>query len=81
MIVVTVNALNFVDGLDGLAAGIVGDRRRGVLRLLLPSAVEHGVTARHPATLITAVLAGVCLGFLPHNFTRPASSWATPARC
>ena len=37
VVVATVNAVNFVDGLDGLAAGVVGDRRAGLLRLLLPA--------------------------------------------
>ena len=32
VVVATVNAVNFVDGLDGLAAGVVVHRRAGVLR-------------------------------------------------
>jgi len=68
MTVVLVNAMNFVDGLDGLAAGIgliaaasIGAFSLGQLRL--QSSVEA-----YPPVLIAATLAGACLGFLPHNF-------------
>jgi len=42
---------------------------------------NHQLLRAQPATLIAAVLAGVCVGFLPHNFTRPRPSWATRGRC
>lgn len=68
MTVVLVNAINFVDGLDGLAAGIgliaaasIGAFSLGQLRM--QSSVEA-----YPPVLIAATLAGACLGFLPHNF-------------
>jgi UDP-GlcNAc:undecaprenyl-phosphate GlcNAc-1-phosphate transferase len=68
VVVVTMNAVNFIDGLDGLAAGIVGIGAIAffayyftlVHRLRLPDQSE-------PA-LVSVLLAGVCLGFLPHNF-------------
>jgi len=49
-----VNAMNFVDGLDGLAAGLLRDHGGDVLF--------------YPPAVISVVLAGACLGFLPHNF-------------
>ena len=67
--VLTVNALNFIDGLDGLAAGV-----SAIAALAFFAYSYHlGLTgyddvASAPA-LITAVLAGACLGFLPHNFS------------
>ncbi|WP_127784887.1 MraY family glycosyltransferase [Rhodococcus sp. X156] len=67
--VLLVNAMNFVDGLDGLAAGI------GLIAALAMCAFSLGLLDRsggdvsnYPPALIAAVLAGVCLGFLPHNF-------------
>ncbi|MCZ2806655.1 MraY family glycosyltransferase [Modestobacter sp. VKM Ac-2983] len=67
--VLTVNALNFIDGLDGLAAGV------SAIAALAFFAYSYNLglvgfddVASAPA-LITAVLAGACLGFLPHNFS------------
>ncbi len=69
----TVNAINFVDGLDGLAAGVGAIASLAFFAFsyaLSSGAVTEGVAqARITApTLIAAVLAGACLGFLPHNF-------------
>ena len=67
--VALVNAMNFVDGLDGLAAGIglisAGGRR--AVRDRAGAAGRQRPSAYSPA-LLAAVLAGACLGFLPHNF-------------
>ncbi|WP_064485463.1 undecaprenyl/decaprenyl-phosphate alpha-N-acetylglucosaminyl 1-phosphate transferase [Pseudonocardia sp. HH130629-09] len=67
--VVLVNAMNFVDGLDGLAAGI------GLITTLATAVFCVGLISKNgndPAafvpSLIAVVLAGSCLGFLPHNF-------------
>jgi UDP-GlcNAc:undecaprenyl-phosphate GlcNAc-1-phosphate transferase len=67
--VALVNALNFVDGLDGLAAGVGG------IAAIATGAFALGILARngndpsaYSPALIAAVLAGACLGFLPHNF-------------
>ncbi|MEO6886110.1 MAG: MraY family glycosyltransferase [Jatrophihabitantaceae bacterium] len=65
--VLTINAVNFIDGLDGLAAG-VSAIAAGAFFLFshhIASADFLGVAA--PA-LLTAALAGACIGFLPHNF-------------
>ena len=67
-LVVIANAVNLIDGLDGLAAGIVaiaagaffvyGDRLSDV-GLLPPG---------NAGPLVAIVACGICLGFLPHNF-------------
>lgn len=68
LIVTTVNAVNFLDGLDGLAAGVVGIGAVAFFAysvlLVLVNDQENATTA----AMLTAALAGVCLGFLPHNF-------------
>jgi UDP-GlcNAc:undecaprenyl-phosphate GlcNAc-1-phosphate transferase len=67
--VALVNAMNFVDGLDGLAAGIgmIAAGATGLFAIGLVQRVGNDPAAYSPA-LIAAVLAGACLGFLPHNF-------------
>jgi UDP-GlcNAc:undecaprenyl-phosphate GlcNAc-1-phosphate transferase len=67
--VALVNAVNFVDGLDGLAAGIgmIAAAATGLFSIGLVQRVGNDPAAYSPA-LIAAVLAGACLGFLPHNF-------------
>ncbi|MGH3941230.1 MAG: glycosyltransferase family 4 protein [Pseudonocardiaceae bacterium] len=67
--VVLVNAMNFVDGLDGLAAGIglIAAVTIGAFALNLLNE-SGGSVSTYPPTLIAALVAGACLGFLPHNF-------------
>jgi UDP-GlcNAc:undecaprenyl-phosphate/decaprenyl-phosphate GlcNAc-1-phosphate transferase len=67
--VALVNAMNFVDGLDGLAAGIgmIAAAAVGLFAIGLVGRVGNDPSVYSPA-LIAAVLAGACLGFLPHNF-------------
>lgn len=67
--VVMANAMNFVDGLDGLAAGIglIAAVAIGGFALQL-LATSGGSVSAYPPTLIAALVAGACLGFLPHNF-------------
>src|SRR3954465_11273035 len=67
--VLTVNALNFIDGLDGLAAGVSAIAAVAFFAYSYHlGLVGYDDGAGAPA-LITAVLAGACLGFLPHNFS------------
>lgn len=68
VVVVTVNAINFVDGLDGLAAGIVGIGSLAFFAFSYFLSVTNGIDRATTATMLTALLAGMCLGFLPHNF-------------
>ena len=70
----TVNAINFVDGLDGLAAGVGAIAALAFFAFsysLSTGVVTSGVALERISspTLIAAVLAGACLGFLPHNFS------------
>ncbi len=60
-VVSMVNAMNLIDGLDGLATGVA----------LIGSVTLFAVAANRSDTVdmvITAILAGSCLGFLRHNF-------------
>ena len=67
--VLLINAINFVDGLDGLAAGL-GMIAGGAI-LLFSLTVLHdqgGAVSAYPPAIIAAGLVGMCAGFLPHNF-------------
>lgn len=59
------NALNLIDGLDGLAAGV------GFIASVTIYMVAI-LAERNSVATLTAILAGSILGFLPHNFN-PAS--------
>lgn len=67
IVVLTVNAVNFVDGLDGLAAGIVGIAALALFAYSYLLSAANQIDRATLATLICAILAGMCLGFLPHN--------------
>lgn len=67
--VLLINAMNFVDGLDGLAAGL--GMIAGAAILLFSLTVLHdqgGAVSAYPPAIIAAGLVGMCIGFLPHNF-------------
>lgn len=67
--VAIMNAVNFVDGLDGLAAGVVGIGAVGFFAYsYMLTRVTGALTYATTASLIVAILVGICLGFLPHNF-------------
>jgi UDP-GlcNAc:undecaprenyl-phosphate GlcNAc-1-phosphate transferase len=68
VVVIIINAVNFIDGLDGLASGVVGIAAVALFAYSYSLAVLKGIDRANPPTLITAVLIGACLGFLPHNF-------------
>jgi UDP-GlcNAc:undecaprenyl-phosphate GlcNAc-1-phosphate transferase len=60
------NAINLVDGLDGLAAGMVAIAAATFfVYLVLGGDVTSSGSA---AALLSAITVGVCLGFLPWNF-------------
>ncbi|MDH6627500.1 UDP-GlcNAc:undecaprenyl-phosphate GlcNAc-1-phosphate transferase [Streptomyces sp. LBL] len=67
LIVITINAVNFVDGLDGLAAGMVCIASGAFFLYSYRLWYGYGIEAAAPATLFSALLIGMCLGFLPHN--------------
>jgi UDP-GlcNAc:undecaprenyl-phosphate GlcNAc-1-phosphate transferase len=67
-VIVVINAINFVDGLDGLATGIVMICAASFFAFSYLLAVINGLNRAGAPSLITAVVIGLCLGFLPHNF-------------
>jgi UDP-GlcNAc:undecaprenyl-phosphate/decaprenyl-phosphate GlcNAc-1-phosphate transferase len=69
LVVTMTNAMNFVDGLDGLAAGIGLISATATLAFSLNLLkITGGDVNNYAPALIAATLAGACLGFLPHNF-------------
>ena len=68
LVVITVNAVNFIDGLDGLAAGIVAIAACSFLVYSYTLAHVVGIHSQSVPAVVSALLAGMCLGFLPHNF-------------
>ncbi|MBM9433487.1 MraY family glycosyltransferase [Flaviflexus equikiangi] len=73
IVIIVANAINFIDGLDGLAAGVVGIAALGyfVYTYMLTRETSPGDYAS-VACVVVAVLVGICLGFLPHNFNPAA---------
>jgi UDP-GlcNAc:undecaprenyl-phosphate GlcNAc-1-phosphate transferase len=67
-IVLVTNAVNLIDGLDGLAVGVSGIG--SVAMLVIAMLVSEGNVA-----VIMAALAGACLGFIPYNLN-PAKIFA-----
>lgn len=67
LVVITINAVNFVDGLDGLASGMVCIAAAAFFMYAYRIWYGYGLEAAAPATLFAAILMGMCLGFLPHN--------------
>src|ERR1035438_1207620 len=68
VVVVTINAVNFIDGLDGLAAGVVGIGAAAFFLFYYTLTKRLGLGELTGPALSSAVLGGVCIGFLPHNF-------------
>ncbi|MGH9165504.1 MAG: glycosyltransferase family 4 protein [Acidimicrobiales bacterium] len=67
-VAVIANAVNLIDGLDGLAAGIVAIAA-GSLFVYGDRLFDAGLLPPDNVGPLVAVIAcGVCLGFLPHNF-------------
>jgi UDP-GlcNAc:undecaprenyl-phosphate GlcNAc-1-phosphate transferase len=66
-IVALMNAVNLVDGLDGLAAGMVAIAASAFFAYMVRTPGGGEVEAS-VAALLAAVVAGVTLGFLPWNF-------------
>ena len=68
LVVVTMNAINFIDGLDGLAAGIVAVAALSFLAYSYTLIRTIHSTSQSLPAVASALLAGMCIGFLPHNF-------------
>ena len=67
-IIAITNAVNLIDGLDGLAAGITSIASTALLIIFVAS------SASLEALVITAALVGSVIGFLPFNFN-PAKTF------
>lgn len=67
VILVAINAVNFIDGMDGLASGIVAVSATAFFIFAYVLAVVYGFNRAGAPSTMSAVLIGVCLGFLPHN--------------
>ena len=67
-VVLVMNAVNFIDGLDGLVAGVavISSSVFFVYAYLLQSQAQTEYF--NLASLTTAILIGACVGFLPINF-------------
>ena len=72
VVVATINAVNFIDGLDGLAAGIVAIAAISFFLYYYSMTRVIDISSLAAPALASAILIGMCLGFLPHNFS-PAS--------
>ncbi len=60
-IVAVTNAVNLIDGLDGLACGVSTISASSMLIIAL-------IVTETDVAVIMAALAGACIGFLPYNF-------------
>jgi UDP-GlcNAc:undecaprenyl-phosphate GlcNAc-1-phosphate transferase len=61
-------AINLIDGLDGLAAGIVAIAAGSFFVYSFRLYDLDLLPDRNPGPLVAIIAAGVCIGFLPHNF-------------
>lgn len=62
------NAVNLIDGLDGLAAGTVAIAAGTTCIYGLRLIALGDLPADSLGPLVAAITCGVCIGFLPHNF-------------
>ncbi|MGH9099604.1 MAG: glycosyltransferase family 4 protein [Acidimicrobiales bacterium] len=68
VVIALTNAVNLIDGLDGLAAGVVAIGA-GALAVYGLRLMETGVlSSTNIGPLVAVIACGVCLGFLPFNF-------------
>lgn len=67
-VVAITNAVNLIDGLDGLAAGVVAIASGALAVYGLHLQGLGNLPADNIGPLIAVVTCGICLGFLPHNF-------------
>jgi UDP-GlcNAc:undecaprenyl-phosphate GlcNAc-1-phosphate transferase len=62
------NAVNLIDGLDGLAAGVIAIAA-GAFFIYSYRLSDVGLLSPdNMAPLVVAITCGICVGFLPHNF-------------
>jgi len=71
LIVLVMNAVNFIDGLDGLVAGVVliGTAVFFIYTYLLAQATDP-TNYFNLGSMLSAIIIGMCVGFLPWNWHR-----------
>jgi UDP-GlcNAc:undecaprenyl-phosphate/decaprenyl-phosphate GlcNAc-1-phosphate transferase len=69
LIVGMINAVNFVDGLDGLAAGMVAIAASCFFVYAYRLQDGYDISTIVPAAMVSVILIGICLGFLCHNWS------------
>ena len=64
------NAINLIDGLDGLAAGIVAIAAGAFFLYTLQIGPDSAglLSETSVGPLVAVIACGICIGFLPHNF-------------
>jgi UDP-GlcNAc:undecaprenyl-phosphate GlcNAc-1-phosphate transferase len=67
-VIAITNAVNLIDGLDGLAAGVVAIASGALAVYGLHLQHLGNLTTDNIGPLVAVVTCGLCLGFLPHNF-------------
>lgn len=67
-VILMANAVNLIDGLDGLAAGIVGIASASFLLYSTRLFDQQIITGSNIGPLVAAITVGVCVGFLPFNW-------------
>jgi len=67
-VIAITNAVNLIDGLDGLAAGVVAIASGALAVYGLHLQHLGNLPTDNMGPLIAVVTCGICLGFLPHNF-------------
>lgn len=70
VILVCVNAINFMDGLDGLAAGVVAIGATAFFAYAYQLSYEQELVRATTSSLLAVGVIGICVGFLPHNIHR-----------
>lgn len=67
-VIAITNAVNLIDGLDGLAAGVVAIASGALAVYGLHLQHLGNLPTDNIGPLIAVVTCGICVGFLPHNF-------------
>ena len=74
------NVVNLIDGLDGLAAGVMAIAAAAFLIYSLRLDSVGAISEANVGPLVAMVILGICVGFLLVELpSGEASSWATPA--
>jgi UDP-GlcNAc:undecaprenyl-phosphate GlcNAc-1-phosphate transferase len=67
-VVLMTNAINLIDGLDGLAAGIVAIAGMALFLFADQLSDAHALAPGNIGPLVAIIAVGICLGFLPYNW-------------